>query len=132
MLDGAKKARGDDPAVEHKSSISDCNLARVDVYFRDVLESGDAVKLTQYCRFNLSLHFALRGEEVQVRLRKDDVVFVCVCVWTVMVKGTQQFLGIFSPKMVKAGLKGLSFRAVHGRFSRDEKFHLHFENLIDS
>ena len=108
MLDGAKKARGDDPAVEHKSSISDCNLAKVDVYFRDVLESGDAVKLTQYCRFNLSLHFALRGAEFQAILRKDDIIFGVGGEGEEFATISRDFLS----KNFKAGFKGVSFRAV--------------------
>ena len=78
VLDGvlkAKNASGDEPAVEHKSSISDCDMVKVDAYFEDDLENSDAVKLTHYCWFNLSLHFALRGAEFQAILRKDDINF---------------------------------------------------------
>ena len=50
-------------------------IRKKDGYFENVLESGDAVKLAQYCWFNLSLHFALRGAEVQLKLRKSDIVF---------------------------------------------------------
>ena len=33
------------------------------------------VKLTYFCWYNLSLHFALRGAEVQTKLKKSDIVF---------------------------------------------------------
>ena len=58
-----------------KKAISTADLAEINEYFSDVLESGDAVKLSQYCWFNLSLHFALRGAEIQRKLLKMDFVF---------------------------------------------------------
>ena len=61
--------------MEHKESIHKSDLAKLALYFHDVLEEGNAVKLTQYCWFNISLHFALRGAEVQTRLKKEDIVF---------------------------------------------------------
>ena len=50
-------------------------MERLDDYFRNVLTEGDAVKLTQYCWLNLTLHFALRGSEVQIQLKKSDIKF---------------------------------------------------------
>ena len=70
-----KKAEGNEPSVEHKESIHKSDLAKLALYFYDVLEEGNTVKLTQYCWFNISLHFALRGAEVQTRLKKEDIVF---------------------------------------------------------
>ena len=78
VLDGVlkeKKRSGCEPQVEHKDSIAAGDLAKIMSYFENVLESGDAVKLAQYCWFNLSLHFALRGAEVQLKLSKSDIVF---------------------------------------------------------
>ena len=77
VLDGTlkQKAEGNEPSVEHKESIHKSDLAKLALYFHDVLEEGNAVKLTQYCWFNISLHFALRGAEVQTRLKKEDIVF---------------------------------------------------------
>ena len=62
VLDGVlrkKKADGQEPAVDHKSAISDEDLERLKAYFDDVLEAGDPVKLTFFCWFNFVLHFAL-------------------------------------------------------------------------
>ena len=78
VLDGVlkeKKRSGCEPQIEHKYSIAAGDLAKIMSYFENVLESGDAVKLAQYCWFNLSLHFALRGAEVQLKLSKSDIVF---------------------------------------------------------
>ena len=50
-------------------------MERLDDYFRNVLTEGDAVKLMQYCWLNLTLHFALRGSEVQIQLKKSDIKF---------------------------------------------------------
>ena len=77
VLDGTlkQKTEGNEPSVEHKESIHKSDLAKLALYFHDVLEEGNAVKLTQYCWFNISLHFALRGAEVQTRLKKEGMVF---------------------------------------------------------
>ena len=67
ILDGVlktKKATGEEPAVEHKESIAEDDLAKLDKYFKDVLDSCDPVKLTYFRWYNLSLHFALQGAEV--------------------------------------------------------------------
>ena len=39
------------------------------------MDAGDAIKLCQYCWFNLSLHFGLRGAEGHKWVKKSDVVF---------------------------------------------------------
>jgi len=78
VLDGhlkTKKLEGEEPAVEHKISISDEDIERLRMYFEDVLESPDPVKLAFYCWYNLTLHCALRSSEVQVALKKEDIVF---------------------------------------------------------
>ena len=57
VLDGTlkqKKAEGNEPSVEHKESMHKSDLAKLALYFHDVLEEGNAVKLTQYCWFNIS------------------------------------------------------------------------------
>ena len=69
------KMNGEEPAVEHKESIAEDNLVKLDEYFKDVLDSRDPVKLTYFCWYNLSLHFALQGAEVQTKLKKSDNVF---------------------------------------------------------
>ena len=78
VLDGhlkTKKLEGDEPAVEHKLSVSDEDLELLRMYFDDVLDSPDAVKLSYFCWYNLTLHCALRSSEVQVALKKEDIVF---------------------------------------------------------
>ena len=66
--------------MEHKEAISTADLSKINEYFSNVLESGDAVKLSQYCWFNLSLHFALRGAEIEIKLLKMDIVLTTVFV----------------------------------------------------
>ena len=69
FLDGqlkTKKLESDEPAVERKISISDEDLKQLKMYFEDVLDSPDQVKLAFYCWYYLTLHCALRRSEVQV------------------------------------------------------------------
>ena len=61
--------------MEHKEAIIRADLDKINEYFSDMAESGDVVNLSQYCWFNLSLHFALRGAEIQGKLLKTDFVF---------------------------------------------------------
>ena len=71
------KASGEERAVEHKEAITadDVDLEKIRRYFDDVLDVGDPVKLTQFCWFHLSIHFALRSKEIQTTIRKSDIVF---------------------------------------------------------
>ena len=71
----AKKLEGNEPAVEHKLSVSDEDFERLKVYFDDAFDSPDAVKLSFFCWYNLTLHCAFRSSEVQVALKKEDIVF---------------------------------------------------------
>ena len=78
VLDGVlkkNKAEGVEKLDEHKEAIRKADMERLDDFFRNVLTEGDAVKLTQYCWLNLTLHFALRGSEVQIQLKKSDIKF---------------------------------------------------------
>ena len=45
------------------------------MYFDNVLDSPDAVKLSFFCWYNLTLHCAFRSSEVQVALKKEDIIF---------------------------------------------------------
>ena len=45
------------------------------IQVEDIMDAGDAIKLCQYCWFNLSLHFGLRGAEGHKWVKKSDVVF---------------------------------------------------------
>ena len=69
------KVRGEGRSINHKEAITSDDMARIERYFEDVLVAGDAVKLTQYCWFNLSLHFDLCGAAIQTKLKKSDIVF---------------------------------------------------------
>ena len=61
---------------KHKISVSGEDLERLRVYFNNVLDSPDAVKLSFFCWYKLTLHCALRRREVQVALLKEeDIVF---------------------------------------------------------
>ena len=78
ILDGIlkqAKASREERAVEHKEAITADDLEKIRRYFDDVLDVGDPVKLTQFCWFHLSNHFALRSKEVQTTIRKSDIVF---------------------------------------------------------
>lgn len=70
-----KKAEGDEPLVQHKDAITEEDRTRLEVYFDDVLTSNDPVKLTQYIWYHMTLHFGLRGREVQARMKKTDIEF---------------------------------------------------------
>lgn len=77
VLDGVlkmKKADGHEPSAEHKTAICDEDLAKLHSYFEDVLDVPDPVKLTYFCWYHLTLHFALRGSEIQTQLKKQDIV----------------------------------------------------------
>ena len=78
VLDGVlkkKKAVGLEPKPEHKAAICTEDLVKLNSYFEDVLDAADPMKLTYFCWFHLTLHFALRGAEVQIQLKKQDIVF---------------------------------------------------------
>ena len=78
VLDGVlkkNKAEGVEKLVEPKEAIRKADMERLDDYFRNVLTEGDAIKLTQYCWLNIMLHFALRGSEVQIQLKKSNIKF---------------------------------------------------------
>ena len=77
-LDGVlkqAKASREERVVEHKEAITADDLEKIRRYFDDVLDVGDPVKLTQFCWFHLSIHFALRSKEIQTTIRKSDIVF---------------------------------------------------------
>ena len=50
-------------------------MAKLSNYFADILDVDDPRKLTQYCWFCITIHFCLRSEEIQVGLKKTDIVF---------------------------------------------------------
>ena len=70
-----KKKDGKEPQVNHKQPLTDEDLAKVEKYFEDVMTDDDPPKLTQCCWFVITVHFCLRGQEVQASLRKQDLVF---------------------------------------------------------
>ena len=70
-----KKVEGLEPAVRHKEAISDADRELLEHYFDDVLVANDPVKLTMYVWLETTLHFGLRGREVQVQMTKKDRPF---------------------------------------------------------
>ena len=69
------------------------------------VDSTDPVKLTQYCWFYVTLHFALRGAEVQIKLKKTDLVFCSS-------DGTGEYTTLatdFMSKNCPGGVKGREF-----------------------
>lgn len=70
-----RKKKGVEPNVQHKLPISEEDMTKLKAYFSNVLEADNPIKLTQYVWFVLTIHFCLRGQEVQHQLKKDDLVF---------------------------------------------------------
>ena len=70
-----KMVVGDEPSVEHHLPINEEDLAKLESYLSDVLQINDAVKLTYYCWFNITLHFALQSSEVQLALKNQILFF---------------------------------------------------------
>ena len=69
-LDGVlkqRRERGEEPRIEHKAAISEEDMECLKEYFPNVATECDPVKLSQYCWFFLTLHFALRGAEIQTK-----------------------------------------------------------------
>ena len=70
-----KKKDGSFREVQHKEPLSAEDAATLAEYFEDVLTANDPRKLTQYTWFVLTIHFCLRGQELQSSLRKCDLIF---------------------------------------------------------
>lgn len=76
VLDGVlkeKKKQGEEPAVQHKDSISDADWKFIEEYFKDIQETLDPRKLCTYVWFHLTSKFGLRGREVQTNMKKADI-----------------------------------------------------------
>ena len=73
-----KKREGREPAVTHKDNISDLDWQQLRSYFSDVLTTLDIKKLAYYVWFNTTLHFCLRGNEAQSKLKKTDLLFTTI------------------------------------------------------
>ena len=73
-----KKREGREPAVTHKDNISDLDWQQLRSYFSDVLTTLDIKKLAYYVWFNTTLHFCLRGNEAQSKLKKMDLLFTTI------------------------------------------------------
>ena len=71
----AKKAAGLEPAVNHKEALSNSDREKLKDYYSNVLEANDPIKLSMYVWYVLTLHFGLRAREVQLQLKKTDLVF---------------------------------------------------------
>ena len=70
-----RKKGGLKPNVRHKEAVSEDDMAKLSDYFANVLDVDDPRKLTQYCWFCITIHFCLRGQEIQVGLKKTGIVF---------------------------------------------------------
>ena len=69
------KATGSCKHVQHKDVLSEEDKTRLSSYFADVLVTDDTYKLQSFCWFIIARHFGLRGSEVFVQLRNNDVEF---------------------------------------------------------
>jgi len=68
-----KKKQGTEKQVAHKEPLTSEDLSRVGDCFKDC--EDDPRKLTEYCWFVMTIHFCLRGQELQGTLKKEDLVF---------------------------------------------------------
>ena len=121
------KNDGVERQVQHKEPIRQEDLALLDEYFSDVLKCGDAVKLTEYCWLQISLHFVLRGSEVQIQLKKTDVEFHFDPSGKEYVVLSTDFMS----KNCSGGLKGCPFELC-GRLQKEQQvaaMHLLLEKL---
>ena len=101
-----KQQNGRDPAVQHKQSITDKDWGKTKVYFADVIETRNPRKLTIYTWFVTSSHFCLRGNELQARLCKKDLLFE-----TSEVRETIRIATHVFTKNIQGGLNGRSFES---------------------
>ena len=69
------KKDGREEAVQHKTSISEEYWKRLKDYFADAATSLDVKKVTYYVWFHITLHFCLRGGELQSKLKRTDLEF---------------------------------------------------------
>lgn len=106
-----KKKDGKEPQVNHKQPLTDEDLARTEKYFEGVLTADDPRKLTQYCWFVMTVHFCLRGQELQASMRKEDLVFE-----EVDGKPSVRLTTDFLSKNCPGGIKGREF-ATAGRIT---------------
>ena len=109
------KTRGEDSTV-HKEDIEGDDATRLDAYFDDVLEACNAVKLSQYCWYNVTTHFVLRSAEVQVQLKKSDLSFKTDGEGNKYVALKRDFVS----KNAKGGLNGREF-VCDGRMCEQKK-----------
>ena len=101
-----KQRNGREPAIQHKQSITDENWGKTKVYLVDVLETRDPRKLTIYTWFLTSSHFCLRGNELQARMCKKDLLLE-------MSEGRETIriaTDVFT-KNIQGGLNGRSFES---------------------
>ena len=78
VLDGVlkqNKKSGPEEGAEDKRALSAEDWDLVQEYFKKVSTSSNPVSLRRYVWFGVSLHFCLRGREIQSQLNKCDLVF---------------------------------------------------------
>jgi len=78
VLDGVlkeNKKTGKEQSVEHKDPLTAADWDRLMEYFKGVDTTDDPILLCRYVWFCVTLHFCLRGREVQCQMLKTDLVF---------------------------------------------------------
>ena len=93
--------------MEHKEAITADDLENIRRYFDHVLDVGDQVKLTHFCRCHLSIHFVLRSKEIQTTIRKSDIVFETDSEGKEYASLRRDFLA----KNCPGGIKGLEYES---------------------
>jgi len=99
-----RKKEGKEPQINHKQPLTEEDLAKVEKYFEDVLTEDDPRKLAQYCWFVMTVHFCLRGQELQASIRKEDLVFD-----DIDGKPSVRLTTDFQSKNCQGGIKGREF-----------------------
>lgn len=81
VFDGVLKQRkreGTERQVQHKTTVTDADWEKLNAYFADILDTCDAVKLTLYVWFQLTLHFYFQGGEMQAATKKSAIILTQV------------------------------------------------------
>lgn len=113
-----KKKDGTERQVKHKSAISADDLRKLQEYFKNA--TSEPRKLTEYCWFLMTVHFCLRGQELQGNLKKTDIVFEQIAGAGASGSTTVRLGTDYLSKNCPGGLKAREF-ATAGRITAPEQ-----------
>ena len=87
-----RRKDGEEQQVQHHEPITSADWERIQESFSDTDTTTDAVKLCQYVWFHITVHFCLRGSEVQTQMMKQDLDFVTSGDGSEMIKLSRDFM----------------------------------------